>query len=310
MKKQILKETGLYLLICYALTYLIHFIFVIPNVLSDKPEVVYSFLSTGSMLFPALAVILTLWILKGKYDKKVLSLQLNKVNLPYYLMAWFLPIVLVLLGGVLYFVLRPYNFDWNVTYGYSKNVLDGSGVSTEELRNVLISRMITGVIIGPFMHCYTAFGVEWGFRGFLLPKMLKIMPTVPAVLLNGILCGIFYIPFVVSGNPYPVNYDPYPWGGIGCILIYSICFGIISSYLVLRSGTCVPSIALLGAMNAVSTFCNGFTFDGGEALIGPSVYGLIGMVPIIITSVILMTSLSRNKSCMTNASCDTIDEVK
>lgn len=307
MKKTLFLKMTVFTILSILMTYVVHFVFVIPNVLSDRPEVIYSFISTGAMVLPALSVVLTVWIFKDRINGKVLSLHLNKLTMPYYALAWFLPIILVLLGGALYFILNPGTFDWNVSYGYSRNVIEGSDVSVRELRNVLISRMITGVIIGPFMHCYTAFGVEWGFRGYLLPRMMKAMPILPAVLLNGLICGIWYIPFVVAGNPYAIGYVGYPFYGILCMLLYQICFGVVSSYLVIRTGTCVPSIALLGAMNAASSFLAGFTFDGGEPLIGPTPYGLVGMIPLIITAVILSVSLCRNKSCMTNASCDTID---
>ena len=52
------------------------------------------------------------------------------------------------------------------------------------------------------LDCINSFGVEWGFRAYLLPKLYRKFGVIPAVLLSGFASGLWYAPLVAVGLYY------------------------------------------------------------------------------------------------------------
>ena len=67
---------------------------------------------------------------------------------------------------------------------------------------------------------FPAFGEEWGWRGYMMPKLMELMPKPLAVLIGGIIWGLWHAPLTVSGHNFGTEYKFYPWLGIlfMCIL--------------------------------------------------------------------------------------------
>lgn len=61
---------------------------------------------------------------------------------------------------------------------------------------------------------FPAFGEEWGWRGYMMPKLLKLMPKWAAVLLGGVIWGLWHAPLTIAGHNFGIDYVGYPWGGI------------------------------------------------------------------------------------------------
>ena len=61
---------------------------------------------------------------------------------------------------------------------------------------------------------FPAFGEEWGWRGYMMPKLLKLMPKWAAVLLGGVIWGLWHAPLTIAGHNFGIDYTGYPWTGI------------------------------------------------------------------------------------------------
>lgn len=61
---------------------------------------------------------------------------------------------------------------------------------------------------------FPGFGEEWGWRGYMMPKLLKLMPQWAAILLGGILWGLWHAPLTMAGHNFGVDYPGYPFAGI------------------------------------------------------------------------------------------------
>ena len=107
-KKQDLKRALIYLLITFGLTWGYCFLILYPIVNSESltgvPSVAAQLMTAACMFFPAIGVLLTRLITKEGFKDAWLRLHI-KGNIRYYLLAWFGPGLLTVLGMGLYFLL-------------------------------------------------------------------------------------------------------------------------------------------------------------------------------------------------------------
>lgn len=311
MKKESLKRISLFIVINFIITFAIEFLIILPfsNATNQYEIMLVTIFSVIVMLIPSLSVLLTRIITKEGFTDHKITFSLKNGKFKYYLIAWFLPVLLVLSGALIYFLIFRNQFDWNMSYYLKQLAESGTTVSTDAFRNTIISQTITGVILGPVMNAIVCFGEEWGWRGYLLPKLLKLVPVYAAIIIDGIIWGIWHFPLIIGGKNYGFNYPGYPYAGIIMMVVFCIFIGVIFSYLSIKTDSCIPAVIGHGAMNAVASIGPIFTVDGGKTLLGPSITGIIAMVPTIITAVILLMRLRRDNACLKVLDCGTINEV-
>lgn len=75
-----------------------------------------------------------------------------------------------------------------------------------------------------------AFGEEWGWRGYLMPKLTEVMGRPAAIIVGGIIWGLWHAPLTIAGHNFGTGYDFYPWGGI---LIMCIMCTFMNAFLTL-----------------------------------------------------------------------------
>ncbi|MBQ1463614.1 MAG: CPBP family intramembrane metalloprotease [Ruminococcus sp.] len=74
---------------------------------------------------------------------------------------------------------------------------------------------------------FPAFGEEWGWRGYMMPKLLKLMPKPAAIVVGGIIWGLWHAPLTVAGHNFGTDYPGYPFTGIGIMCLECVlmnCF--------------------------------------------------------------------------------------
>lgn len=59
-----------------------------------------------------------------------------------------------------------------------------------------------------------AFGEEFGWRGYLMPKLMGLCGKPLAMVLGGIIWGLWHAPLTVCGHNFGVDYPGFPWLGI------------------------------------------------------------------------------------------------
>ena len=59
-----------------------------------------------------------------------------------------------------------------------------------------------------------AFGEEFGWRGYLMPKLMGLCGKPWAMVLGGIIWGLWHAPLTVCGHNFGVDYPGFPWLGI------------------------------------------------------------------------------------------------
>lgn len=126
------------------------------------------------------------------------------------------------------------------------------------------------VILGAILGIPAYWGEEYGWRGYLLPKLLGL-GTFRAIALHGVIWGLWHAPLIAMGY----NYPGHPILGILGMTVFSTLMGAIYAWLYYASGSIfVPSLAH-GVLNQGVSYAFMFTASHQPLLAGP--LGLIGL---------------------------------
>lgn len=204
-----------------------------------------------------------------------------------FLFGWFGVSALICLGAILYFILHPSNFDANNTNYVQAQIAAGNEMDAAQIMGVYKANLLTLVFSAPVMDIINAFGVEWGFRAYLLPKLYKKFGPLLSFLMTGLAYGIWYAPLISMGYFYGKDYAGFPGTGIAAMCVFGLAFSCILSYITLRTGSIFPAVFANSAMNVLMSDPINFTFDGGNVFVGPAPTGFLSMVPMIIIAVIM-----------------------
>lgn len=303
------KRILLYLLLTFSMTYAYVIAIIWPlaktaaQTSSALPEETSSSSATlmlimaAGMFFPAIGALLTRLITKEGFRNAKLKPNL-KGHIRYYLLAWFGTPVFVLLGTAVYFLIFPDRFDPSVqtlidTAMSQYESMGMDTISESQIRMQFYIQIPLAFLFGPVPNLITCFGEEWGWRGYLLPKMKEKMPMIPMLLVNGIIWGLWHAPFTVIGHNYGTGYWGFPVTGILAMCGFCIVTGVLLTYVSLRADSVWPAVIGHGALNSIGAA--GVYFHKGDAspFIGPSPTGIIGGCAFIIAAVVLAYRLTR-----------------
>ena len=195
-----MRRIWLFLIITFAMTYAWTIGLIWPRVLgrdaatfTTEETLINTALTAVLMFFPAIGVLITRLFTREGFKNAMLRLNL-KGNVRYYLIGWFGPFVLTLLGALLYFMVFPSEF----TLDSYLTQMAALPVSPKVFWIVQLLLMM----VAPLLNVVTCFGEEWGWRGYLLPKVAERMKFLPTVLLTGFIWGIWHAPIIVAGHNY------------------------------------------------------------------------------------------------------------
>jgi len=300
-KTQDLKRILLYILITFGLTWAYCLLVVYPlangETLNGIPALATQFLVAAAMFFPAIGVFLTRLISGEGFKTAWLKPNLKK-NIRYYLLAWFGPGILTLAGAAVYFVIFNGSFDPDC--GYMRLTMEAAGTPIDALpmplNLLLLIQTLQAFLLAPVLNFVTCFGEEWGWRGYLLPKMSKLLPTVPMLLVTGIIWGLWHAPLTIIGHNYGVGYPGFPFTGIAMMCLFCIVLGVFLSYVTLKTNSCIPAILGHGAVNGIAAIGMYFTTDGGNPFIGPAPTGIVGIIPFVIVAAFMVMNLKKKET--------------
>jgi len=300
-KKQDLKRVLIYIVITFLLTWIYSLLIVYPiangEALNGVPALATQLAVAAAMFFPAIGVLLTRLITKEGFKDVWLHPHL-KGNIKHYLLAWFGPGILTIAGMGVYFLLFPENLD--LSFSYFAATLEAAGTPMETLPIpiglLMLVQCVQALFMAPALNFITCFGEEWGWRGYLLPKVSRHFSTVPTMLITGIIWGLWHAPLTIIGHNYGLGYWGFPFTGIAMMCLFCITLGIFLSFVTLKTGSCIPAIIGHGAVNGIAAIGIYFTYDGGNPFVGPAPTGIIGMIPFILVAVFMVLHLNKIKN--------------
>ena len=285
------KRIIVFLVLVFAITFGIEFGVIYPLVeqYGYGTNATVTLAVAGVMFIPALCVVLTRLITGEGFRNSWIHPHF-KGNIKYYLFAWLAPSVLSTIGAVVYYLCFPEQFDPNSGY-IMKTMSEVGGelpANMPPLKVLIIGQTITAVLFGPILNFITCFGEEWGWRGYLLPKMAAKIPRTPMLLITGTIWGLWHAPIIAMGHNYGTDYWGYPVVGIAVMCIFCIALGTIFSYLCIKTQSCIPGVIAHGAINSFAGAGLFFAATNDNAILGPTPAGIIGGLGLIIAAIIIL----------------------
>jgi membrane protease YdiL (CAAX protease family) len=146
------------------------------------------------------------------------------------------------------------------------------------------------------MGIVQCFGEEFAWRGYLLPKLIEKFSVQKAVIINGVIWGIWHSPIIAMGYNYG---DEHPVFGIIAMIIFCVVLGIIESFLFYKTQSIWCSVIFHAAINGMDTWSPSALFMSKtpNMFVGPNLLGIIGGIGFVIVAVILFMKLKNEKNC-------------
>lgn len=302
-----MKRIIIYLAVTFAITYALEIFIVVPlatgtamgGALAVPPVAVQ--LIIGSMMFvPAIGVLITRLVTKEGFKNAMIKPVDFRHTFKYYLIAWFGPAALTIAGAAVYFLIFPGDFDPTMSAAMallqsSTASQGGAELPADVMQIILWVQIGVGIVLSPVLNCLTCFGEEWGWRGYLVPKVNERLSFVPTVLVTGVIWGLWHAPLTVIGHNYGVGYPGWPFLGIFAMCIFCIVIGTLFSYLSLKAKSCLPAVIGHGAVNGFVGAAALFSLSGGNPFIGPMPIGILGGIGFIAAAIVCCALMRREE---------------
>ncbi|MGP4017940.1 lysostaphin resistance A-like protein [Saccharopolyspora sp. 5N708] len=149
---------------------------------------------------------------------------------------------------------------------------------------LVLLQVIVVVFVAPLINSVLAFGEEWGWRGWLVPRLTEF-GTWRALWLSGLIWGVWHAPLTLLGYNYP---QLGPWAA-PMFTGFCVIFGVVMGWLRLHSGSVWPPVLAHGAFNAVGglPLLLGSAAEPPNPVIAGS-FGLVGWVLMALVAALLL----------------------
>lgn len=244
-------------------------------------------MATFYMFGPALANILTRLVTKEGKQNLLLKPNFDQGRWVHYLAAWMLPGLLTIIGMILFFLIFPGNYDSDL--GVLREQLALAGGGDINPWTIVAIQTIQAILIAPLLNAVPTFGEEFGWRGYLLPKLMPLGGR-KAILLSGIIWGVWHWPVILMGYNFGPDYFGAPFLGPLMMVWFTIVSGALFGWVTIKSASVWPAVIGHGALNGIAALSLLFIAGEPSTLLGPTPVGLIGGAAFTLLAVILFLS--------------------
>ncbi len=249
-----------------------------------------SLVCTLGMLCPAVGMLLTRKVTKEGYaltgkNSMMLGISLSGRKIIFLIIALLLPWIINELNCVLKIALNPGCF--------SKELGE---IMTGDKRYPFVYPLMA-IVSGTFISI-GGLGEELGWRGYMMPKLLKITSKHKAILLGGIIWGVWHWPLTYMGHNFGTDYKGYPYLGFAAMCLLCIVSGTVLTYLTIKSGSIWPAAVFHAVGNASPTILR-FFIDESKitgTFANPIVSFLIYLIPYGLFALIFFSLFLKSKN--------------
>ncbi len=287
------KQFTIYMIVAFGLAWILE---IIASIFSNNGnQMVFGIIMVITMFMPFMATLIARIPLKGMGWVPQL-----KGKIRYVFFALWMPALLSIIGGVLFFMIFPKAFDSE--FLALRGLMEEAG-ALEQLESqgltipiyILISS-IQAVTFAPFLNMFAALGEEVGWRGALYPYLKEKLGVTKGRIVGGVIWGSWHWPvMILAGYEYGKEYIGAPVLGPIVFCICTAMMGILFDYVYEKTETIwLPSL-MHGATNAFTIFAYLSKPEyTDKAILGPAYIGIISMIPMIIMAVTICVKQKRN----------------
>jgi membrane protease YdiL (CAAX protease family) len=247
-------------------------------------------IATVYMFAPALAHVMTRLATREGWDGLYLRPRFGGGVWRYLLLAWAGTVLMTAAGAVAFFALFPGLFD------PSMNVLreqlqaaGGEGGEPVPLGGGVLFALVAvqAVLFAPVINSLLAFGEEFGWRAYLQPKLMPLGPR-RAMVVMGLVWGIWHWPLILMGHNYGLDYPGRPWLGLLAMVWFTFVAGTFFGWLAYRGGSVWPAVLGHATVNAVAGLGLLFAAAGTNPLLGPTPAGSVGGMGFVLAALLIL----------------------
>ena len=307
-----MKRALVFLAITFGITYAYDFLVVYPIAQGTapyaseflSPDLAYMVAVALTMFFPALGVLITRLVTREGFKNSVIKPKRFKKSAIWFVVAWFAPAALAVIGAGAYYLVFPHDFDPSMSAMIASQqqaaAAAGAGnIPADQLRTMLLVQLPVAVFLAPALNIVTTFGEEWGWRGYLVPKVSERLRIVPTLLVTGVIWGLWHAPITAIGHNYGTDYPGWPFVGIAAMCVFCIVIGIFLTYVTVRTGSCLAAAIGHGAINGFLSAVLLVSATGGNPFVGPLATGVIGGSAFIAVAALMLWDLHRREKAGT-----------
>ncbi len=241
-------------------------------------------LAVPYMWAPALANIFTRLLTREGWSDMHLRPRFRR-GWPLWLMGWFLPALMTIAGGAIFFLIFPAYFD--PALGKVRAMM-GNAPMLASLTpwTIVLIETFQAALISPLFNSIATFGEEFGWRAYLLPKLVPLGWR-KASLLIGLIWGVWHWPVIFMGYEYGFNYPGFPWVGPLLFILITFAFGVFLGWIAVRGGSVWPAVIGHAAINGIASLAVMVQQGTPNPLLGPLPVGLIGVMGYLIVALIM-----------------------
>ena len=302
-----MKRILIFLGVTFGLTWAYEFGVVYPaasGALEGIPPIAAQLATGAAMFFPAIGVLITRLVTREGFKNSMIKPRGFKKAAPWFAVAWFGPAILATVGAAVYYLVFPQDFDPSMSTTIATQqqaaVAAGAGdIPADQLRTMLLAQLPVALLLSPALNIFTTFGEEWGWRGYLVPKVSTHMKIVPTLLVTGVIWGLWHAPLTIIGHNYGVGYPGWPFAGIAAMCVFCIVMGIFLTYVTVHTGSVLAAAIGHGAINGFLAAATFFSVTGGNPFVGPLSVGIVGGSAFIVAAAFMLLDLHRREKAGT-----------
>jgi membrane protease YdiL (CAAX protease family) len=221
------------------------------------------------------------WLEGGNFE----DAGLRWPPLRYLLLAWFGPPVLTALAALLSLPIYPFDPSLSALEDMARQANQELPVPAPMIALIQIA---AGLTIAVPINCIFAFGEEFGWRGYLLPRLQALLGPWPGLLLHGAIWGFWHAPLIFLIG---YNYPGHNVIGVPLFVVTGMLLGVLFGWLHLASRSVVCPTVAHASLNATAG-APLLLLRGVDPAVGGVLFSPIGWIALLVAAALVLRDRS------------------